>query len=90
MRTALFVGLLGLASGCMGRALTSVENGYGDEGGRNVVLQTVETKNYWLYAEAKIVWWDCLDDGKSLTCKKTCDVKDDEGDKLLCQRVSSF
>lgn len=84
------VTLILLASGCSGRMISSVENGYGPAASRTVILSTLETKNFVVYGEAKHVWWECAEKGGGLVCRRTCDIRDDEGDVLACQKFTTF
>lgn len=91
MRTASLFLAVALASGCAGRKLISVEDGPGGVG-RTTVLATIETKSVPIigFNSAKLVYWECGESGGGLVCRQTCDVKDDEGDKLMCQKLTAF
>jgi len=83
LAAALGAALLG---GCQGRQLIHVEDGPSG-GNRTTVVETLDTAYYVVFGTAKLVYWECGQEGDGLTCKKTCDVKDDQGDKVLCQRL---
>ena len=72
--------------GCQGRMLLTVKDGPSG-GSRTTVLSTLDTVNYIIMGTAKIVYWECGETADGLSCKKTCDLKDDEGDMLLCNRL---
>ncbi len=82
--------LLLFAAGCSGRMITSVENGYGPVETRTVILSTLETKSFIVAGQTRQVWWECAEKTDGLHCKRTCDVKDDEGDLLTCQKLTTF
>lgn len=84
----IFAALLGglLLSGCAGRQLLSVKDGPSG-GNRTTVMKTLDTMNYIVMGTAKIVFWECGETAEGLSCKQTCDVKDDQGDMLSCQRL---
>lgn len=89
MRAALLA--LALTTGCAGRTILSVEDGPGSTSARTTVLSTVESFSIpGIYTSAKMVFWECGESGGGLVCRKTCDVKDDEGDKLLCRKLTAF
>ena len=81
---------LALATGCSSRALLSVADGPGAAGTRTTIMQTLDTKYYVVWGQAKFVYWECREEGGGLVCEKRCDVKDDQGDMVRCQTVSSF
>ncbi len=76
-----------LATGCMGRTIVHLDQSSAAKG-RTVLLETIDTKSYWvLYTASKRVFWECSETGAGLECRKACDVKDDQGDKLACPRL---
>ncbi|TNE91394.1 MAG: hypothetical protein EP330_05350 [Deltaproteobacteria bacterium] len=86
MRALLLVALL--STGCTYRYIQSVEDGpTSDMGTRTTVLRTVDTKDFVLLRQTKIVHWECADSGNGLTCRQTCDVKDDQGELLACPKM---
>jgi len=83
--------LLGVAllAGCQGRMLLSVKDGPSN-GDRTTVLKTMDTMNFVLFGYAKIVYWECGERSDGLSCRKTCDVKDDDGDMLKCEMIMPY
>jgi len=83
---ALTLGLaLALAlPGCAGRAILHVEDGPGVDAARTTIVTTSETKFYGIFAINKIGFWECADRDGSLHCNKSCDIKDDTGERLAC------
>ena len=81
---ALAVALLFTLSGCAGRMIVAVEDGPGIDATRTTLLRTNETKSYGIFAINKVVFWECADRDGSLHCQKSCDIKDDEGQRLAC------
>ena len=88
MRTVLWASLALFASGCMGRQILTVEDS--DAGGGTTIISTIESKNYLLFSSAKLVWWECGESGGGLVCEKRCDVRDDTGDRLNCNKLTPF
>lgn len=84
----LWAGLALLSSGCAGRQILSVEDA--DAGGGTTIISTIESKNYLLFASAKLVWWECGESAGGLVCEKRCDVRDDTGDMLKCNKLTVF
>ena len=80
---ALLVATVLGATGCMSRTLLDVQDAVD---GNTTILTTLDVKNYVFLAQAKYVFWECSDNDGSLTCTKRCDVRDDEGDKVICQK----
>lgn len=83
---------LALASGCAGRTIVSIEDGPSGTGARTTVISTVESFTIPVinFNKAKKVFWECGESGGGLVCKQVCDVKDDEGDILACQKLTVF
>jgi len=81
---------LGLAGtpACTSRQILSVEDAPG--GGGTTILTTLDVKNYVIWGQAKYVFWECGSDTDGMHCVKRCDVRDDQGDKLLCQSTATF
>lgn len=86
MSRFLLLSALALSSGCSSRYLLSVQDGPSDAGARTTVLTTLDTKNYVVVAWAKYVFWECQEEGDGIVCEKRCDVKDDQGEKVECQK----
>ena len=84
-RTLLLLALGAALAGCAGRRLVRVEDGPTDDGRRTTLLTTVDSTSYLFFTRSKLVFWECAEDPTGLVCKKACDVKDDQGDKVACQ-----
>jgi hypothetical protein len=78
-----------LLPACQGRQLLSVKDGPSG-GDRTTILKTLDTTNYILFGTAKIVFWECGERSDGLSCRKTCDVKDDDGDMLKCETIFPY
>jgi hypothetical protein len=81
-----------VAQGCAGRRIVSIEDGPSGTGARTTVLSTVESFSIPVigFNSAKKVFWECGEAAGGLVCKQVCDVKDDEGDILACQKLTPF
>lgn len=92
MRTATLFLAVALATGCAGRRILTVEDGPGDAGSRTTVLSTVESFSIPVigFNQARVVYWECGEKGGQLVCRQTCDVKDDEGEKIMCRKLTVF
>lgn len=84
MRAAM---LLMLLTGCMTRQILQIEDGPDQGAGTTTVLTTLDMKNYLVFGVTKRVYWECANSGSGLVCEQTCDVKDDEGEMLLCPKL---
>lgn len=89
VRAALLAAIALSTSGCFSRYLLTVEDGP-SEGTRTTIVKTFDYNNNVIFRVRKWVYWECREDGQGLYCEKRCDVKDDEGDKLLCQKSVGF
>lgn len=83
MRKLLLLSMVLGAMGCKARTLLDVQDSVD---GNTTILTTLDVTNYVFLAQARYVFWECSDNNGSLTCEKRCDVRDDDGDKLQCQR----
>jgi len=88
MRLILVAAGLALSTGCASRMIVSVEDA--PAGGNTTIIQTVDTTNYLLWGVQKNVWWECGPQGEGLSCEKRCDVRDDTGDRLACNKTQIF
>lgn len=87
LRNALLLAAIALSStGCMKRFILTVQDGPSGGLERSTILQTYDQG----FLVTKWVYWECDEKEEKLVCKKVCDVKDDQGEKLLCPRVSVF
>ncbi|MCO4748146.1 MAG: hypothetical protein KC912_25355 [Proteobacteria bacterium] len=90
MRFVLLAAMV-LSSGCSYRFIQSIEDGPSAmDGTRTTVLRTYDTKRWVILNQQKIVHWECAEDAQGLTCRQTCDVKDDEGELLACPTAMGF
>ncbi len=88
IRVALLTCGLILATGCAGRMIVSVEDAPG--GGGTTIIKTLDSKSFVLWGFTKTVWWECGESGDGLVCEKRCDVRDDTGDRLACNKTQVF
>lgn len=77
------------ATGCFNRYLLDVEDGPA-EGNRTTILYTFDHQNNLIFQTGKWVYWECEEQGDKLICDQKCDIKDDQGDILTCQKVTAF
>jgi len=88
IRLTLMAAAIGLLTACASRQIISVEDS--PAGGNTTIIQTIDTKSYLFWGFAKTVWWECGPQGDGLTCEKRCDVRDDTGDRLACNKTQIF
>lgn len=74
-------------TGCVGRQILAVEDAV--SGGTSIVT-TLDTKSYVLWGNARYVFWECAEEGGKLVCEKRCDVKDESGDVVKCQKITGL
>lgn len=86
LKLAMVCGALVAATGCLSRTVLGVEDSLD---GQTTIINTFDVTNYVVFAKAKYVYWECAGTGDALNCVKRCDVKDDEGEKLLCKAVNT-
>lgn len=85
MRALITMGLAGaMLSGCFSRQIVAIEDGPTSGAAQTTLLTTVEIRNYLLFGVTKRVFWECGQAGAALSCEQVCDVKNDEGDRLMC------
>lgn len=82
--------LLLAAVGCSKRSLVSVEDGITAAGPRTTIVTTIDVKSYVIFASAKKVFWECEEKGSELHCAKRCDVKNENGEKITCQKLNTL
>lgn len=89
--TAFLLLCLTVLPGCFSRYILTVNDGITDNpANRSTVVQTLDVKTVFFVQTIRWVYWECGQSGRDLSCTKICDVRDDEGDKLLCPRATSF
>lgn len=64
-------------SGCMARNLRSVQD---VPDSNTTLVETVDSLNLLLYAHVKHVFWQCSEQGLTLTCERACEGATD----LMC------
>lgn len=60
------------ATGCMARSLRSVHD---VPNSNTTLVETVDSLNLLLYAQVKHVFWQCNEQGLTLTCERACEGK---------------
>jgi hypothetical protein len=85
-RLVLFALALALVTGCKSRYLMTVADGPSEGAARTTVLSTFDATTFLGLGMAKYVFWECQEEGDGLVCEKRCDVKDDQGEKVECQK----
>jgi hypothetical protein len=77
------LGLLALASGCFNRQLVRFQT---HEAKPVVLMETLDTTDYWLWSDNEHVFWSCAESSDALNCSRRCGK--DSG--LECPELSIF
>lgn len=88
MRLLLLTAGLTLITGCAARQIIDVQDA--PAGGGTTILTTLDTQSYIFFGNTKTVYWECGEAGAGMSCEKRCDVIDDTGDRLRCNKTQIF
>lgn len=80
---AFLLGVLTLASGCFNRQLVRFQT---HEQKPVVLMETLDTTDYWMWSDEEHVFWSCAESGDALNCARRCGK--DSG--LDCPKVEIF
>ena len=83
MKTTLLAAAALLATGCMHRSLTSVRD---VPNSNTTLIETADVLNLYVYSQVKHVFWQCKEQGQTLTCERACDGNTD----LTCPAGNSL
>ena len=85
----ILLGLVLLTSGCTTRYIYGVQGTpiSTDAGRPSTIVQVAETTWYAFIPVMKDVYYECRNDGGKLDCVRTCDVKNEEGEKVKCMPI---
>jgi hypothetical protein len=80
VQVALVAGLVLQGTGCTIHYLADVTD---SPTGNMTMVQTNDV--LWPFVQfAKHRYWECTEEDGSLVCKRTCDTKNEAGEKILC------
>ena len=68
-KVVLSLGLVVLASGCFNRQLVRFQT---HEQKPVVLMETLDTTDYWLWSDSEHVFWSCAETGDALNCARRC------------------